>query len=172
MQSYSILVPCKTYISKYFSGQYGDLISLDHKSDFGDTILTKLSARPITRINRQKIGMAYQYYDSTLKFKLPIDFFYRIETDISEQKVVNINRYLENIFDSTLLTAIAMATFFGVEKRTATEAFLSKYNILIDEDITHDCIRQKDSRMRRNPAMKNNFLVTLSQTKFNLNLRA
>jgi hypothetical protein len=172
MQSYSILVPCKSYISKYFSGHYGDLISLDHNSDFGDTILTKLSSRPIKRNNRQNIGVAFQYYDAELKFKLPLDFFYRIENEISEQKIYNINRYLENVFDSTILNVILMAVSFGVEKRTATEAFLNKYKIIIDDDITHDSIRQKYCRMRKNPTMKNNFLVYLSQTGFSLNLRA
>ncbi len=172
MQSYSVVVPCKPYIAKYFTGIYGDVIPLDHKTDFGDTILTKLSARPVTRVNRQKIGVALKLYTSVLKFKLPIDLFYRLDSQVTDQQVVNINRYLENVFDSTILQVIFIAVCFGVEKRTATEAFLNRYNIIIDEDITHDSIRQKDCRMRKNPAMRNNFLATLSQTGFSLNLRA
>lgn len=172
MQSYIIVVPCKTYISKYFCGLYGQVIPLDHKSDFGDTILTKLSNKPPVRFNRQKVGVAMQYYDAGIDFKLPIDLFYRIDREVSEQKIVNINRYLENVFDSTILNVLKIATAFGVSKRAATEAFLNKYKIIIDEDITHDCIRQKDSRYSRSTAMKNNFLETLSQSGFNLNLRA
>src|SRR4051794_25099824 len=98
MQSYHLSVPTKAYIRKYFTVLYGHPIQLTHANDFGDTILTKMISRPLCQVNKRVLNLSDRDYNDTLRFQLPADFFYRLETELTEQQVYNINRYLENCF--------------------------------------------------------------------------
>lgn len=162
MKEFSVTVPCKTYIRKYFTTIYGPQIQLDHKTDFGDTILTKLSHRPLIRISRQHLNIAFRDYNDQLKFVIPVYFFYYTEHNLNEQNIFNINRYLQNTFESDLFTMMNIAAAFGVERKTACETFAKNHNISVEEDITLDAMLRAERRSRTAKTMANFFLVNLS----------
>lgn len=172
MNNFCVAVPCKAYIKKYFCSLYGDPVDLDLKTDFGDTIVTKISGKPLTRINKSHLTLAFNHFDSQLKFQLPIDFYYRVKVDPSRLQVFGINQYLERVFDADLFLVITHGIGFGIDKSVVIEAFLQKYNILLDEDISYDAIRKKHIRMMQNPTIQNHFLVCLAKATSKLNLRA
>ncbi|MFL5786729.1 MAG: hypothetical protein ACJ748_01640 [Flavisolibacter sp.] len=171
LSTYSLNVPCKGYIKKYFSCLYGDPVTLDHKTDFGDTIFTKMTARPLYRLNHHNINQAFLFFDSQLKFQLPADFFYRIDLELTKQQIYNINRYLENCFRADLFMIINCATFFGVEIRTTIEAFARKHEIILEEDITYEALQKSYYRYKKSSVAKNNFLVQMN-SPYKPNLRA
>lgn len=162
MHNYCVAVPCKSYIRKYFASQLGDPIALNHTTDFGDTILTKLSGKPLIRISKQQFNVAFKDYNDQLKFRIPFDFFYRIQNNISSQHIFAINRFLQNVFEADLFVIVNIGAAFGVQRRTAIEAFARKYGINLDEDISFDALIKNESRKRAQKTLANNFLVSLS----------
>jgi hypothetical protein len=162
IEHYSVSVPCKTYVRKYFCTLYGDTIQLNQQSDTFDTILTKMVTKPLQRLNHHKLNQAFLFYNNQIKFQLPIDYFHRLDKDLDRQQIFSINRFLENVFESDLFTIVNIGAAFGIERRTAIESFARNYNIILEEDITYEALKQSEYRLRKSPTMKENFLVTLS----------
>jgi hypothetical protein len=171
MQSYSISVPCKSYIKKYFCKIHGDNIFLDHRSDFGDSILTKMTTTPLAQVNRKMIALEFQDYTEELTFRLPMDFFYRLDHQLTEQQVYNINRYLKNCFKADLFMVITSGTFFGVEITTIIETFADKFNIDLGEELSQKALLKSYYRYRTCSTAKNFFLLQMS-SPFSLSLRS
>jgi hypothetical protein len=172
MESFSVTVPCKSYVAKYFNKVYGEFIPLDHRSDFADTILTKMVTTPLAQINNRLYNLEVKHYDSKLKFKLKADFYFRVEPSLTTKQIYNINRYLENVLESDLFIVVCMAQCFGVQNKTAMRAFCDKYDIILDEDISLSALKQAFYRYKNTPIAKNFFLLQLSSPHSSLNLRA
>jgi hypothetical protein len=162
LSSYTIDVPCKGYIKKYYNCIYGDPVPLSHASDFGDTILTKMAATPLSQVNKKILNIAFRDFDQQLKFQLPLDTFYRIDVRPTEQQVYGINRYLENVFETDLCMIVTCAGIFGVEKKRAIERFAEKFGIRLEEDISYEALQKKEYRYRKSSTAKNIFLLQLS----------
>lgn len=162
IQSYSVSVPCKGYIKKYFQKLYGTTIPLNHSSDFGITVLTMMSSTPLIRVNKRILNLSTQYNDCQLQFQLPIDFFYRIENKLTEQQAFAINRYLENVFQADLFQMVNVGAFFGVERRNSIERFANKFDIVLEEDISSEALIKQEYRSRKSGTAKNIFLASLS----------
>lgn len=163
LAAYTLGVPTKCYIRKYFTCLYGDPLPLSYKSDFGDTILTKLQSSPVmARVNKKELAIAFKDFDDKLPFQLPIDLLHRMETELTEQQVYNINRYLENVFETDLCMFVACASFFGIERKISIERFASMHRIVIEEDVTYEALKQKEYRFRKNSTSKNLFLLQMS----------
>lgn len=162
LSAYTLSVPTKTYIRKYFNCLYGDPILLSHKSDFGDTILTKLLTCPIIRVNKKELAIASKDYSEKIAFQVPIDMIHRLETELTHQQVYGINRYLENVFETDLCMFVACANFFGIERKVSIERFASMHKISIEEDVTYEALKQKEYRYRKNSTSKNLFLLQMS----------
>lgn len=162
MKEFTISIPCKKYIRKYFNHIYGAEILLSHGDDFGDTVLTKISTRPYVRLSKQFLNIAFKGYNDELKFTLPFDFFYRAQHSLNEQHIHNINRYLQSTFETDLFIIMNIGSAFGVERKTSAEVFARKYGIEIDKDLTLDAMLQSEYRTRTQKPLKNLFLVYLS----------
>lgn len=162
LSAYTLSVPAKGYIKKYFNCLYGHPIPLSHKSDFGDTLLTKLLTAPIIRVNKKELAIAFKDFNDQLAFQLPIDMIHRLETEPSQQQVYGINRYLENVFETDLCMFVACASFFGIERKMSIERFATMHRISIEEDVTYEALKQKEYRFRKNSTSKNLFLLQMS----------
>lgn len=162
LSAYTLGVPTKCYIRKYFNCLYGDPIALTHKCDFGDTLLTKFLTAPIIRVNKKELAIAFKDYDDKLTFQFPIDMMHRLETEPSQQQIFGINRYLENVFETDLCMFVACANFFGIERKISIERFASMHRISIEEDVTYEALKQKEYRFRKNSTSKNLFLLHMS----------
>jgi hypothetical protein len=162
LQSYCVNVPCKGYIKKYFTRLYGHPIPLNHKSDFGDTILTKMISPSLAQANGYVLNLSNRDYNDQVKFQLSFDFFYRVENNLKQQQVYNINRFLENTFKADLFIFVNCAAFFGVERKISIERFADKYEIQLEEDIKYDALVKAEMRYRKTLSARNNLLLQLS----------
>ncbi|MGN6476261.1 MAG: hypothetical protein ACTHKV_03470 [Flavipsychrobacter sp.] len=162
LTAYALDMPCKGYIRKYYNCLYGDPVLLNHSSDFGDTILTKMASTPLSQVNKKILNISTRDYNATIRFQLPVDTLYRINTELSDQQVYSINRYLENVFETDLCIIVSVASVFGVEKKQAIERFANKFGIQIEEDVTYEALQKKEYRFRKSSTAKNMFLVQMS----------
>lgn len=171
LESYCLNIPCKSHIAKYYSTIYGSPFDLTRKNDFADLLITKLDSEPARKLKSDVLTMALKGLDSGLKFKLPINLFYRIDNNITKHKIWNVNRSLVNAFNNDFLLTCTIASVFGVEKRTTIEKFAQHYGIILEEDITYEALKKSEYRLRQNAVFKNKFLVLLS-SPYQFNLRA
>lgn len=173
MQSYSVCVPCKSYIRKYFEAAFGNPIELKLSDELGDIILTKMANRPLTRLSNDVMAIAFQHFDDSLKFILPMDFFFRVDHQLTNQQIYSINQFLESIFETDLILAIHFASLFGVERRHTIDVFIRRYNIIPDVDITVSSLEKKHYRFRtkKKNSMRYNFMVSLS-SPFDFKIRS
>jgi len=170
--SYTVTVPCKSYVKKYFTARYGEHIPLDHRDCFGDTILTKMISTPLARANKGVLHFQFKHHNAEIKFKVPTDFFFRIETCLTPQQVYNINRYLENIFESELFLAIIIGHWYNVQQHKAIQSFCDKYKIELDEEISMDAMKKSFQRYKKAASTKSFFLLQMSSPLSSLHLRA
>ena len=163
LTAFTLALPCKSYIKKYFTAVYGNPIILNHQTDFGDTVLTKMSATPLSQVNKHVLNLSERDYNESLKFQLPVDLLYRIEKlQLTDQQTYSINRFLENVFETDLCMTVAMAGVFGVEKKIAIERFAARFEIRIEEEITYEALQKKEYRYRKSSTAKNLFLYQMS----------
>jgi hypothetical protein len=162
LSAYTLGVPTKSYIRKYFNCLYGNPIPLSHKTDFGDTLLTKFITSPIIRVNKKELAIASKDLNDKISFQLPIDMIHRLETQPTDQQVFGINRYLENVFETDLCMFVACANFFGIERKVSIEKFAAMHRIVIEEDVTYEALKQKEYRFRKSSTSKNMFLLQMS----------
>jgi hypothetical protein len=171
MKSFTIPIPCKNYIKKYYSAAYGDVIPLEHQSDWGNTILTKMAYPPLVRMNRKNLNLVSGEYKEEIKFSLPIDLLYRIEDKLSDQQTYSINRFLEESLKEDLYLVIKIGSFFGVQIVTIIETFGERFNIDLGEELTLSALKKDYYRRIRKPNTRNFFLAQMS-SHFAMSLRA
>jgi len=170
MQLYHVIVPCKNYIKKYFSSLYGEKIHLDHRSDFGDTILSKMSGYRLAHFNKRTIHLELQNYQDKIIFIPTMEFYSRNE-GLTTLQIYNINRYLENCFKSDMFNCISVGSFFGVSHNTVIRKFLFSFEIDPDEDLSYAAMKKAYYRHSKSSFAKNSFLSQMS-SPFKMNIHA
>lgn len=160
MQNYTVKVPCRRYIYKYYTSLYGDILTPSLNDHFGDSIITKLSSNPLIRLTRQEANRLLKDMDYKLIIRLPIDYFYRIEKDLTDQHIYNLNRFLIHKFENDLFIFVNILTALGVERKKAIEAFCTRHNIVLkDDDVDIEAMQKKELRVRNRKEPSQVFLA-------------
>lgn len=147
-KTYCITVPVKTYIAKYFTHLYGHPIPLSHQDDFGDSILTKLSTAPLIRPTKYDRNITMRYFKTAVKLQVPMHMFYRLENKITDAHIININRFLENTFETSFCTWVLCQAAAKVQRKTAIEQFCDAHDIDLEIDITYEALKKLEYRDR------------------------
>jgi hypothetical protein len=146
--SFSITIPCKSYIKKYCVVNYGDPIFLSFNSSFGDTVLTKISSPDILIVNKDAISIAFRHFNAKLKFVLPFHWFGRVSTELSEQQIFRINKYIEGLFKDDLYSFVRISSWNGISRKKAILFFTDFYDINIGEELSYDALKKAEYRRR------------------------
>jgi hypothetical protein len=146
-KSYQVTLPVKTYIAKYFAHLHGLPIPLSHQDDFGDSILTKLSTRPLIRPSKFDRNITMGYFTTALKLQVPMHMYYRLET-ITDAHIININRFLENTFETAFCTWVMCQVAAKVQRKIAIEQFCEGYGIDIEIDVPYETLKKMEYRAR------------------------
>lgn len=162
MKDYTIKVPCKRYIKKYLNTIHGEHLKPNFKDDFGDSVITKLSSKPLVRISNSELNVYLRDLNDILCIKLPIDFFYRIDNKITNQHIYTLNRFFENTFKDDLYIFVNVSAAFGVQRAVAIESFCNRHGIILETDITLNGLVRMEIRYREEKKRQKDFLVGLS----------
>lgn len=161
MKSFSFRLPVKTYIQKYLTTLYGEIIPAIMDSDIGFVVLNTLASRLEAQVcrgyNNQAIGATAQ---STITFTVPFHYFYLTKRELSVHTCILLNRYFENKFETDLNNHIRMQMAIGVGYKQAIEDFARQHNIDLIDDISYDALKKKEYRSRKKNF--NNSLCRLS----------
>lgn len=147
-KAYHVTVPVKPYIAKYFNHQYGHPIALGHQDDFGDSILTKLSTPPLIRPSKFDRNVTLGYFKAALKFQIPLHMYYRLENNVTEAHIINVNRFLENVFINAFCTWVMCQAAAKVQRKTAIEQFCDDHGIDLELDVPYETLKKLEYRDR------------------------
>lgn len=149
LKSYQVTIPVKTYVAKYFTHLYGHPIPLGHQDDFGDSVLTKLSTPPLIRPTKFDRNITQKYYITALKFQVPMHMYYRLENRVTDAHIFNINRFLENTFETAFCTWVLCQVAAKNQRKTAIEQFCEAHGIDLELDVPFETLKKMEYRDRQ-----------------------
>jgi len=148
---FSVKLPTKAYLKKYLEVLCGTPVTFDTNSYLGKVIALVLDKSVYPELSRKVIHKSFDVYDKELTIFLPIRWIkkYYYGTDINSKKVVYINKLIEDRFEDELFMYCQALDLLGIERKDALLEFCKKYNLEIDEDITFECIKKMEYRIRQ-----------------------
>lgn len=148
---FSVKLPTKAYLKKYIEVLYGSPVTFNTNSYLGKIIAVVLDKNVFPERSRTVIHKTFDVYDKELTIFLPIRWMekYYYGTDINAKKVVYINKLIEDKFEEELFMYCQVLDLLGIERKDSLLEFCNKYNLEIDEDITFECIKKMEYRMRQ-----------------------
>lgn len=150
MSYYTIGIPTKPYLKKYFQTLYGKPIVFDRDNYFGTSLTGYLERKFFTR---QSADLKYRHFDNfcdVLIVHMPGWWLKQshFATDIPVGNVIAINKHFEERFEEDLVKFVRVMQLAGIQIKSALEKFLEAHDIEVDEDITYDAIKKKHQRKR------------------------
>lgn len=147
---FSVKLPTKAYLKKYIEILYGSPVFFDTSSYLGKIIAVVLDKNVFPERSRKVIHKTFDVYDKELTIFLPIRWLekYYYGTDVNAKKVVYINKLIEDKFEEELFMYCQALDLLGIERKDALLEFCAKYELEIDEDITFECIKKMEYRIR------------------------
>ena len=150
MSRFKIQIPTKRYLARYIETLYGNPVEFSSDRYFG-TIVHGLLARPIRDQNPPDvIQQRFDKLDGFFIMKAPKWWLEKKDKgyDITDDHAFSLTKLFENRFEEELYMFCQLMMMTGVETKDALIAFCVYYNIVIDEDITYDCLKKKEYRYR------------------------
>lgn len=146
-----ISLPIKSYIRKYAESVFGSPVKADHSTSLGCFINACLEKNVYS--NRH-LAENFIYKDVTDKLPILINSwqFNALGFDFSDDKVIQLNRFLENVFEEDLFRFCQ--SYIDPSKRykgfrEAIEKFCSRHKIELEIDVTFDAIKKIEYRKRK-----------------------
>jgi hypothetical protein len=167
MRTFSIKIPVPAYISKFLHTRYQTPLKINNQTIVGIFILSTIQKKnAYTKLNEFDREKKLRTFNDDFQCIFPITDLYHIGTTITNDKIILINRFLEEHFDECFYSFVAANVdktkrYAGID--TAIENFCLIHSIVIDEDITLDCLKKREYRHRQK--ISNKLLAVLSSRK-------
>jgi hypothetical protein len=164
---YSVAIPTNPYLKAFITRFYGDPISINNRSHIGVFLIGVMSKENFsTRMAFDKKDIRYKFFTEKIQCVAPVSLMSRYGYYLSEDQVIQINRYFETLFEEQLYFYVqrnidTTKRRSGYEK--AIENFADFYNIELNEKVSFDCLKKIEYRFRKKTEKIS--LTTLSAQK-------
>jgi hypothetical protein len=155
MTHYTIHLPCKAYLCKYVQTIYGqgkesNTIHIDPSTDFGDLIITKLSATIHCNTPPGEMDAKLFRMTDRILLKIPMHWMRKLPMkELTKHQIIRINRSLENMFERDLCDIVSRAhDMLGIDRQTSIECFASNHGIQLEHHITFEALKKMEYRFR------------------------
>lgn len=146
---HTVYLPCKPYIRKYILSRYGYPFVATNKTTFGSFVNLCLEKNIYTNEALYQPVLT-KHYTEKLAINISNWQFVRIGFDFSPEKVIELNRFIEAMFEDHLCDFVSVK--FGVVPDTRKElinAFAKMYNIEPEYDISMNALVKIEYRRRQ-----------------------
>jgi len=185
----SVSIPTKTYLRKFIHYKFGDAFFASGPHHI-QKYLSNLLEKKV--YNYHFTALNTQYNDKLVIF-ISVSTFHKLGFDIKQENVIEFNNYIEELFDEELyrfcqdylkyhsvaqkaitdfashynivLTARQKKSLLRESRiEDARNSFASKLGLIIEEDISAECLRKMEYRARkRREKRENNFSQPVPQ---------
>ena len=152
-KTFSVKIPVPAYIAKFLHVRYGNPIQINNKNIIGTvikaTLEKKMAYSNLSIVNKE---IKLRSFDDFIECVMPISAIYNFGMEVSNDKSIILNRFFEEHFDESFYTFIQCnidknKRYCGLEN--SINIFTDIYGIVIDEDITIDCLKKREYRHRQ-----------------------
>ena len=166
---FPLAIKTKRFLRPYLEALYGNPVCFSFNSTLG-TILAGLLERPYKTHKRKDLIQfrVFDKFDKDLIIYLPKSWLkeYKVGHSLSDHSIVAFNKFFENMFEEDLYKFCELARSYKTETKLAIEDFCMRHHISIEEDITYDCLKQKEFRFRKEQQKVKNIPPHLSRQIF------
>lgn len=152
LASQTVMIPTKLYLQKYISAWYGNPFHLNNQTIFGTLIICLLDkANYSTGMSTTNRDLRISHMNTSFECIIPIVSTRYKNYELSDDKVIAINRVIETQFDQELMKWCAEKKQNrlwrpGIDK--AINSFCDIYGIDLESDISFDALKQREYRYR------------------------
>lgn len=151
-RTYTIEVPTKSYLRKYITAKNGGDLQLNYNTTLGTLVLCLLEKDYFSiNMNTESKDVRISYMTDKITFVVRASTMYYKGFSLSNDKIIAINRYMENEFAEELHKYCQG----NIEKRDwrpgrnkAVYTFAEKYGIDLYEDISFEALKKAEYRFR------------------------
>jgi hypothetical protein len=153
---YTVTIPTSPYVKAFISQLYGDPIRINNKTTIGSFLIGTLSKTSMpAKHSQESRDIRFKFFIDSLTCVASLSDMPVYGFRLTENHIIQINRYLENIFDEQLYFYVqrrinASSRYAGYDK--AYEAFITEYNM--PENVTMDLLKQIEYRFRKKISKK------------------
>jgi hypothetical protein len=159
MSKFTIQIPCKTYVRRYFEFKFGvsDGEDIDLAKDKALYMLlrSKLKKKSFRHENVYK-KFSFKRYSDQLNVSISQDDFYRYGWELSKTDVITLNQLFESMAKILMYTFISTHYALGISLSESIDLFQEKYGFTEDiwpkESIYKDC--QRNLHMEKSYILK------------------
>ena len=168
---FPLTVKTKAYLKPYLEALYGNPICFSFKNSVG-TVIAGLLERPYkTHKSKDVIQFrVWDKFDTNIIIYFPKSWLkkYQEGHSLSEDSMIAFNKHFENVFEEDLYKFCELGRIYKVETKKSIEDFCMRHHISIEEDVTYECLKKKESRTRQTQnILKNNPpLLSLGKNAF------
>lgn len=164
-KQFFVTVPTQTYISRFLTSRYGQVIPIHEKTLLGKDLLNMIRYPLGCQLSSSQRNLLYGHYNDQLKLSIPLKLKNSVVHDLSIEHIVTINQYLKKYFDTQLcqfcIQHINSERKNKVGYKQAIEIFARMHKIDLEEDISYECLKKSDYRFRQKMELRTNHtLVT------------
>lgn len=176
MKTFAVSIPTKTYLKKYIHRRYGYPIAINTQTLFGMVVNSLLDKKTYQDTPDFQRDIRYNSFVDKIELVIPAYkvYSYKEGLNISKDKVIVINRYFELQFEEDLHRyCFNRVDTAGREMRykgkggcgyeKAINEFAEIYGIDLEIDITFECLKKSEYRLRKK-IEKNSAVVVPSIT--------
>lgn len=148
---YTVTIPTSPYVKAFISQLYGNPIRINNKTTIGSFLIGTLSKTSVPAKHTQESrDLRFKFFIDELTCVASLSDMPVYGFHLTENHIIQVNRYLENIFDEQLYFYVqrrinAGSRYAGYDK--AYESFVTEYNM--PENVTVDLLKQIEYRFRK-----------------------
>jgi hypothetical protein len=163
---YTLNIPTKPYLAKFIARKYGDPIILSNHNLFGNIVFSLLQKEICTHFNLKKKHVRFRSFTDHLVCKAPLRYTSSYGVDLTDDHIIQLNRYFENEFEESLHHHVKLSIkqegrYKGYE--SALEAFAFDNGIVLEHHIAMDALKKMEYRFRKK---KENILANSVHSRF------
>lgn len=146
---FTVSMPCKPYIQKYAEVLFGNPVPAHNNSTIGCFVKACLEKNFYSSYTFTQ-SFIDAHYTGRLQMQISEWQFARVGHSLSTEKVKEINRFLENMFEEHMFMYVGVHHKDGeTERKKVIDHFASMHNIATEVDITLEALVKTEYRQRK-----------------------
>jgi hypothetical protein len=148
---YTVTIPTSPYIKSFVTAIYGNPVAISNKNPLGSFLIGVMTKRAIdVKCIREKKDIRFKFFIDALTCIAPWSQMDNYGYHLTENHIIQINRWLENIFEERLYFYVQSrinqnSRYAGYDK--AYEAFINEYNM--PENVSVELLKKIEYRFRK-----------------------
>jgi hypothetical protein len=149
---FTVQIPTSVYLKVFVEREFGSPVPINNHSLLGVFLIGTLQkTNPITRFSWVQKNLRFQHFTEKIVCIAPISLMKDFGFSVTEDQVIQINRFFEQYFDRELYYYVkhrvnSNERYSGYKE--AIQSFATHYGLVLEEHITYEALKKMEYRYR------------------------